>query len=82
MGVAFEMARAALKLTARDESIKSLIAGTIIELAKAGELDPERLCGCSVKPDSARLARQPARVGSTAGRHWPRVYRGSSLKGR
>jgi len=33
-----------LKLTARDESIKSLIASKIIELARAGEVDPERLC--------------------------------------
>lgn len=44
MGLAFEVTCLGLKLTARDESIKSLIASKIIELARAGEVDPERLC--------------------------------------
>jgi hypothetical protein len=48
MGVAFEMARAALKLTERDDKVKSLIASKIIELAKTGELDPERLCDAAL----------------------------------
>jgi len=43
-GIAFEITCAALKLTARDECIKSLIASKIIELARAGEIDPDRLC--------------------------------------
>jgi hypothetical protein len=43
-GIAFEITCAALKLTARDQSMKSLIAGKIIELVRAGEVDPERLC--------------------------------------
>jgi hypothetical protein len=40
MGVAFESARAVL----RDASYDKEIATKIIELAKAGERDPERLC--------------------------------------
>ena len=42
MGVAFEMARAAIKCP-RDLS-DEIIARTIIELAKAGERNSDRLC--------------------------------------
>jgi hypothetical protein len=44
MGVAFEMARAALRLADRDDRVIALIAERIIALAVAGERDPERLC--------------------------------------
>jgi hypothetical protein len=44
MGVAFEMARAALRLADRDDRVIALIAERIIALAEAGERDPERLC--------------------------------------
>jgi hypothetical protein len=44
MGVAFEMARAALRLSDRDEHATKLLAQRIIDLAKQGVLDPDRLC--------------------------------------
>ena len=44
MGVAFAMACLALKLTDLDDEVKPLIASKIIELAKAGERDPNQLC--------------------------------------
>jgi hypothetical protein len=44
MGVAFEMTRAALRLTDRDDPIVATIAKKIIELAKAGERNPDLLC--------------------------------------
>jgi hypothetical protein len=42
MGVAFEIARAALGVG--DRGVDQMIAKTIIELAKAGERDIDRLC--------------------------------------
>jgi hypothetical protein len=44
MGVAFEMARAALRLADRDDPAVAMIANRIIELAKAGERNPDLLC--------------------------------------
>src|SRR5258708_17724555 len=44
MGVAFEMACAALKLLDGGDVAKETVAKRIIELARAGELDPNRLC--------------------------------------
>jgi hypothetical protein len=44
MGVAFEMARAALRLTDRTDAISEILARKIIDLAKQGILDPDRLC--------------------------------------
>jgi len=49
MGVAFEMARAALHLGHQGNLIDERIAKTIIELAKTGELDPELLCESVLK---------------------------------
>jgi hypothetical protein len=49
MGIAFEMARAGLRLTDRNDPLVGLVAKGIIELAKAGERDPERLCDQAVK---------------------------------
>jgi hypothetical protein len=43
MGIAFEIARAALRLEDRSDPICSLVAHKIIELAKAGERDPDIL---------------------------------------
>lgn len=45
MGVAFECARAAV----RDQALDEVIAGKIIELARAGERDVDKLCNFSVK---------------------------------
>jgi len=44
MGIAFEMAREALQLDDRRNLANEKIAKKIIELAKAGELNPELLC--------------------------------------
>jgi hypothetical protein len=43
MGLAFEVARAALHIQGRHGAADKLIAEQIIELAKAGEHDPDRL---------------------------------------
>ena len=44
MGIAFEMALVALQLADRGDRANEIIAQKIMELAKAGERDPERLC--------------------------------------
>jgi hypothetical protein len=44
MGVAFETARIALRLTDQDKFSEAKIVERIIELAKAGERDPDLLC--------------------------------------
>jgi hypothetical protein len=44
MGVAFETARIALRLTDRDKFTEARIAERIMELAKAGERNPDLLC--------------------------------------
>jgi hypothetical protein len=43
-GIAFEITCAALKLTDSDDGLRSLVARKIIELAKAGETNPDQLC--------------------------------------
>jgi len=49
MGVAFEMARAALQLGHQGNLIDERIAKKIIELAKTSELNPELLCEAVLK---------------------------------
>jgi hypothetical protein len=49
MGVAFEMARVALNVADRGDFANEVIAKRIIELAKAGELNPDVLCEGVVK---------------------------------
>ncbi len=44
MRVALEMARAALRLADRTDPATEILAKRIIELAKQGVLDPDRLC--------------------------------------
>jgi hypothetical protein len=44
MGVAFELARAALRVSDAAHPILPLVANKIIELAKAGERNPDLLC--------------------------------------
>lgn len=44
MGIGFEMALVALRLADRGDLANEIVAHKIIELAKAGERDPERLC--------------------------------------
>jgi hypothetical protein len=46
MGIAFEMAVGSLGATPTcDDPLRQALARNIIALAKAGERDPERLCG-------------------------------------
>ena len=49
MGVAFEMARAALQLGDQGNLINERVAKRIIELAKTGELNPDLLCEAVLK---------------------------------
>ena len=44
MGVAFEAALSARRLTDRSDHIVAIVAKEIIALAKAGESNPDRLC--------------------------------------
>ena len=44
MGVAFEMARAALRLDDRSDALNKIVAENIIKLAQEGERDPDELC--------------------------------------
>jgi hypothetical protein len=44
MGLAFEMALVALRLADRGDLANEVLARKIMDLAKAGERDPERLC--------------------------------------
>ena len=44
MGLAFEMALVALRLIDRGDLANDVLAHKIMDLAKAGERDPERLC--------------------------------------
>ena len=46
LGLAFEITRAALKIEEGNEPAKEVVADKLIELAKQGEHDPERLCDC------------------------------------
>ena len=56
MGVAFEMALVALRHTDGVDPPRDAVARKIIELAKAGERDPERLCEGVLQQWRARLA--------------------------
>jgi len=44
MGVAFELARSALRLTDRYDAITGMVAEMIIQSAQAGERNPDLLC--------------------------------------
>ena len=44
LGVAFEQVCIALRIGASDDDVKQAIANKVIELAKAGERDPDILC--------------------------------------
>ena len=44
LGVAFEQVCIALRMGASDDDVKQAIANKVIELAKAGERNPDILC--------------------------------------
>jgi hypothetical protein len=54
LGVAFEMTRAAIKLDGQDP-IDEIIAKKIIELARAGERNPNHLCELALNDIRWRL---------------------------
>jgi hypothetical protein len=45
MKLAFHRACKALQLSDRDDAFTDIVATRIVELAKTGERDPDRLCG-------------------------------------
>ena len=55
MGIAFEMARVALRLAGPGDLANEIIARRIIELARAGERDPDLLCDGVLKHREQRL---------------------------
>jgi hypothetical protein len=55
VGVAFEAARAALRISDMTDPLLPLVAKKIIELAKAGERDPDLLCERSLTELGQRL---------------------------
>ncbi len=63
MGVAFEMAWVALGLTDTDDQANHIVAKRIIELAKAGERNPDILCEKALK--GLRSRRTPKQFQST-----------------
>ena len=44
MGLAYEITLISLRLFDRDDIVNNVVAQKLIEIAKAGERDPERLC--------------------------------------
>jgi len=58
MGVALEMARAALRLADRTDAITEILAKRIIALTKEGMIDPNLLCEWALDD----LRKQPPRV--------------------
>jgi hypothetical protein len=76
MGVAFEIALAALRPLNCPDPIREGVARKIIELAKAGERDPERLCEGALKDlppvvSVPRLASPPPASRLTHGENTP-----------
>ena len=49
MGLAYEMTLISLRLVDRGDIANNVVAQKIIELAKSGERDPERLCEAVVQ---------------------------------
>ena len=60
MGVAFEAARVALKLSDRDDPAVAILAERIIAIAKEGERNPDLLCERAL--NDLRGAAVPPRV--------------------
>jgi hypothetical protein len=67
MGIAFEMARVSLGISGPSDGANQMIAGRIIELAQAGERNPDLLCEAVLK----ELRGQPLPGPTVAPRHAP-----------
>ena len=61
MGIALECARSALHVFPSDEVLSEAVAARIIELARTGEHDPEKLCDFAIGVRHGQL-RHPAEV--------------------
>jgi hypothetical protein len=62
MGVAFAMARIALGLAEQDDFANEILAKQIIELAKAGERNPDLLCEGALKEFASGTCDAPVSV--------------------
>jgi hypothetical protein len=56
MGLAYEMTLISLRLIDRGDISNDVVAHKIIELAKAGERDPEKLCEAVVRQWNRAIA--------------------------
>jgi hypothetical protein len=66
MGIAFEMALGSLRATPdHADPVREAVARKIIELAKAGERDPERLCDGALK-DLPKVSAAPPELSGDA----------------
>ena len=77
MGLAYEMALIALRLTDRGDIANDVVAHKIIEHAKTGERDPEHLCEAVLKQWNIAIPPPPLRGHSRHGGTycWPRPGR-------
>jgi hypothetical protein len=57
LGIAYEMTLVALHQNRRIDALRTAVALKFIELAKAGERDPERLCDGALKAALTRPRR-------------------------
>jgi hypothetical protein len=69
MGLAYEMALIALRLSDRGDIANDVVAHEIIEHAKTGERDPEQLCEAAMQRWRAAIPRVP----SPSGRHLSQI---------
>jgi hypothetical protein len=76
MGVAFEMTRAALRITDRDDLVVAMVAKRIIELAREGERNPDLLCERTLNDLRAAAAGITGRVSWRPGRTFPSQGKG------
>jgi len=67
MGVAFEMARVSLGISRPSERANEIVARRIIELAKAGERNPDLLCEGVLKQLREQPWQEPAVVPARPG---------------
>jgi hypothetical protein len=77
MGIAYEMALVALLQRRREDPLREAAANRIIELAKAGERNPERLCEGALKaiqPKAPVLISDPSPLPPGASRRPPRGF--------
>ena len=67
MGLAYEITLISLRLVDRGDITNDVVARKLIELAKAGERDPERMCDAVLQQwDRARADHLPPK--------WPMQY--------